>query len=179
MKTLSYHHFIFLLAGLLFASAVNAQIAYMHGSTYEERSHSLIDQMLQTQPVANGNIKYVSPFYFARLWRDYEKEKAIEKLTEMYQYQLEHVKAFYNSGSDMDFFAHATMHGYMLTKEKMPDSLREKIKAFMEIGKYTRDNGTLNMKLMHQTSGLLCAEEWPDFYRCRRQNLCPAKRISA
>ncbi len=94
MKTLSYHHFIFLLAGLLFASAVNAQIAYMHGSTYEERSHSLIDQMLQTQPVANGNIKYVSPFYFARLWRDYEKEKAIEKLTEMYQYQLEHVKAF-------------------------------------------------------------------------------------
>ena len=118
MKTLSYHHFIFLLAGLLFASAVNAQIAYMHGSTYEERSHSLIDQMLQTQPVANGNIKYVSPFYFARLWRDYEKEKAIEKLTEMYQYQLEHVKAFYNSGSDMDFFAHATMHGYMLTKKK-------------------------------------------------------------
>lgn len=56
MKTLSYHHFIFLLAGLLFASTVNAQIAYMHGSTYEERSHSLIDQMLQTQPVANGNI---------------------------------------------------------------------------------------------------------------------------
>ena len=57
MKTLSYHHFIFLLAGLLFASTVNAQIAYMHGSTYEERSHSLIDQMLQTQPVANGNLK--------------------------------------------------------------------------------------------------------------------------
>lgn len=49
MKTLSYHHFIFLLAGLLFASAVNAQTAYMHGSTYEERGHSLIDQMLQTQ----------------------------------------------------------------------------------------------------------------------------------
>lgn len=64
MKTLSYHHFIFLLAGLLFASAVNAQTAYMHGSTYEERGHSLIDQMLQTQPVDNGNIKYVSPFYF-------------------------------------------------------------------------------------------------------------------
>ena len=163
MKTLSYHHFIFLLAGLLFASTVNAQTAYMHGSTYEERGHSLIDQMLQTQPVDNGNIKYVSPFYFARLWRDCEKEKAIEKLTKMYQYQLDHVEAFYNSGSDMDFFAHATMHGYMLTKEKMPDSLREKIKAFMKIGKYTRDNGTLNMKLMHQTSGLLCAEEWPDF----------------
>ena len=29
MKTLSYHHFIFLLAGLLSASAVNAQTAYM------------------------------------------------------------------------------------------------------------------------------------------------------
>ena len=78
MKTLSYHHFIFLLAGLLFASTVNAQTAYMHGSTYEERGHSLIDQMLQTQPVDNGNIKYVSPFYFARLWRDCEKEKAIK-----------------------------------------------------------------------------------------------------
>ncbi len=76
----------------------------------------------------------------------------------------------------MDFFAHATMHRYMLTKEKMPDSLREKVKAFMEIGQSARDNGTLNMKLMHQTSGLLCAEESPDFTRCRRQNLCPATK---
>lgn len=45
------------------------------------------------------------------------KRKSHRKLTEMYQYQLDHVEAFYNSGSDMDFFAHATMHGYMLTKE--------------------------------------------------------------
>ena len=56
MKTLSYHHFIFLLAGLLFASAVNAQTAYMHGSTYEERGHSLIDQMLQT---LSGHLRHL------------------------------------------------------------------------------------------------------------------------
>ena len=163
MKLLSCHRIICLLAGILLAGTGKAQFAVVHGSTYEERSRSLVDQMLQAQPVANGNIKYVSPFYFARLWRDHEKDMAIKKLSEMYRYQLEHVEAFYKSGSDMDFFAHATMHGYMLTKEKMPDSLRQSIKEFMKIGKYTRDNGTLNMKLMHQASGLLCAEEWPDF----------------
>ena len=175
MKLLSCHHIICLLAGILLAGTGKAQFAVVHGSTYEERSRSLVDQMLQAQPVANGNIKYVSPFYFARLWRDHEKDMAIKKLSEMYRYQLEHVEAFYKSGSDMDFFAHATMHGYMLTKEKMPDSLRQSIKEFMKIGKYTRDNGTLNMKLMHQASGLLCAEEWPDFVDADGKNASQLK----
>ncbi|MEL5894742.1 hypothetical protein AAE250_14760 [Bacteroides sp. GD17] len=163
MKALSYHHILCLLLGILFTYSAKAQTFFMNGSTYEERCHSLVDHMLQTQPVENGSIKYVSPFYFARLWRGFEVEKAQKKLTEMYQHQLEHVEAFYNSGSDMDFFAHATMHGYLLTKEKMSAPLQEKIKAFMQLGRYTRDGITLNMKLMHQTAGLLCAEEWPDF----------------
>lgn len=46
----------------------------------------------------------------------------------MYQYQLDHVEAFYNSGSDMDFFAHATMHGYMLTKEKCRTRCEKRLK---------------------------------------------------
>lgn len=135
----------------------------MRGVTYEERSRSLIQRMLQAKLAKEDNIKYLSPFYYVRLWCDYETEEAISKLTDMYQYQLDHVDDFYQSGSDMDFFAHATMHGYLLTKDKMPEKLRKKIKEFMKIGKYASERGTLNMRMMHQTSGFLCAEEWPDF----------------
>ena len=136
---------------------------FMRGATYEERAQSLINHMLRVTPGKDYSIKYLSPFYYARLWRDYETAEAITKLTEMYQYQSEHINDIYNSDSDLEFFVHATMHGYMLTKEKMTEQLRKKIKDFMQLGKYANDKGTLNMRLMRQASGFLCAEEWADF----------------
>ena len=39
---------------------------------------------------------------------------------------------------DMDFFAHATMHGGTLTKERNADLSSEVIKAFMKIGNIIR-----------------------------------------
>lgn len=163
MKKILCNRFVMLFIGCLVTNIGFAQMTVIKGSTYEDRCHALIDQMLEVEPEPNGSIKYVAPFYFAWLWRDYKKDIAISRLSEMYQYQLSHMDAFYKSGSDMDFFAHATMHGYLLTKDKMPESLQQTIKEFMKIGKYTRDTGTLNMKLMHQASGLLCSEEWSDF----------------
>lgn len=163
MKSNHIKLFVLLLWGMLTCSASIAQEAVMRGATYEERAQSLVKYMLQAKPEKANDIKYHAPFYYAHLWCNRDTEEAVLKLTEMYQYQLEHVDDFYKSGSNMDFFAHATMHGYMLTKDKMPQELRNKIKDFMKKGKYASDRGTLNMRMMHQTSGFLCAEEWPDF----------------
>lgn len=162
MKTHAYCKIICLLVVLFFSWTAKAQIAFMSGSDYVERSNSLIDHMLKVTP-KDGDPKYTSPYYFARIWRDYEKEYAIRQLSDMYQRFLDDPELFYSSGSGMDFYAHATMHGYLLTKGKLPIGLQNQIKAFMKLGKFANDNGTLNMKMMHQTSGYLCAEEWPDF----------------
>ena len=40
----------------------------MRGATYEERSQSLIQRMLQAKLAKEDNIKYLSPFYYVRLW---------------------------------------------------------------------------------------------------------------
>lgn len=163
MKTSAYNKIIcILIIGLFSTLTARAQIAFMSGSDYTERGNSLIDHMLKVKP-EGGEPKYVSPYYFARIWRDYEKEYAIRQLSDMYQKFLDDPNLFYSSGSGMDFYVHATMHGYLLTKDKLPAQLQDKIKAFMKLGKYATDNGTLNMKMMHQTSGYLSAEEWPDF----------------
>lgn len=136
---------------------------FMEGTTYEERGKSLINCMLRVSLNKGYSIKYLSPFYYARLWSNYEMAEAIIKLTEIYQYHLEHMDEIYNSDSDLEFSVHATMHGYMLTKERMPEQLREKVKNFMQLGKYASEKGTLNMRLMRQASGYLAAEEWTDF----------------
>lgn len=148
---------------LLCSFIANSQTTVLNGNTYEERANSMIESMLRVYPKTKGNIKYVAPFYFARLWHGYETQYAVSELLKMYQYQLKHIADFYQSGSDMDFFAHATMHGYLLTKDMIPEKLSVVIKSFMESGKYIRKNVTLNMRMMQQCSGFLCAEEWPDF----------------
>lgn len=142
---------------------INAQTAYLTGTTYEERSASLIRTMTETTPVSNGKIKYVAPFYFARILNDVDTDNAVTQLSNLYTYQINHIDEFYKSGSDMDFFAHATIHGYMLTKDKMPESLKVLIKNFMMLGKYNYVGTTLNMDMMHKIAGFLCCEEWADF----------------
>ena len=136
---------------------------FMRGTTYEERGKSLIDCMLRVSPGKGYSIKYLAPFYYARLWSNHETAEATAKLIEIYQYQLEHIDEVYHSDSDLEFFVHATMHGYMLTKTRMSEQLQKKIKDFMKLGKYATDKGTLNMRMMRQASGFLCAEEWSDF----------------
>lgn len=148
------------LAGL---NIMNAQMSFVYGTTYQERAQSLVNNMAHAEPVGNGKIKYVAPYYFARLLTGVDTDKAVKELSRLYRYQLGHKEEFYKSGSDMDFFAHTTMHGYMLTKDKMPDDLKALIREFMSMCRFIRKNVTLNMRMMTETSGFLCAEEWPDF----------------
>ena len=61
MKNLSYHRIICLLAGIFLTSAGHAQITVIHGSTYEERSHSLVDQM--SMVISNMYLLSILPGY--------------------------------------------------------------------------------------------------------------------
>ncbi len=149
----------------LYISCVSSfgKVVALSGSTYQERAESLIDQMINADLKQGGDIKYTSPFYFARILKNERKDDAVKNLLEMYDKVMKHPDEFYGSGSNMDFCAHATMHGYLLTKEVMPDTLRKTIRSFMSMGKYIRKNVTLNMSMMQECSGYLCAQEWPDF----------------
>lgn len=144
-------------------SKVTAATVWLRGDTYEQRAAALIDCMVTSAPQKAGEIKYLSPFYFACILNDQRKDEAVQRLIEMYDKALADPQKFYDSGSNMDFTAHASMHGYLLTKELIPENLRAKIREFMEMGKYVRKNVTLNMRMMQECSGYLCAQEWPDF----------------
>lgn len=142
---------------------VSAATVWLKGDTYEQRASALIDCMVASAPQKGGEIKYLSPFYIACILKNERKDEAVALLMEMYNKALADPQKFYDSGSNMDFTAHATMHGYLLTKNLMPENLRAKIREFMEMGKYVRKNVTLNMRMMQECSGYLCAEDWPDF----------------
>jgi hypothetical protein len=82
----------------------------------------------------------------------------------MYDKYLNDPTLYYNSsGSGREFYAHATMHGYLLTNDKMTDALKTKIKSFMQLCDFNSKGITLNLDMMINTSGFLAAEEWADF----------------
>lgn len=135
----------------------------LFGRNYSERSESLINSMAHDIELKGGNLKYSSAFYFARIYKGYEKNNAIKEIEKMLDYQLEKPERYFTSGSDIEFFAHATIHGYLLTKDKMPEILRNKIKSFMQLGDYNSKGITLNLDMMRYTAGFLSSEEWPDF----------------
>lgn len=51
----------------------------------------------RVSPGKGYSIKYLAPFYYARLWSNYETAEATAKLIEIYQYQLEHIDEIYHS----------------------------------------------------------------------------------
>lgn len=142
---------------------LQADNVLLKGDTYAQRSESLIECMLDCKPDSKNSIKYLAPFYFARIDRGVNPDDASRELMRMYDHELKHPGEFHASGSYMDFCTHATMHGYMLTKDKLSDELKQTIRSFMQMGKYIRRNITLNMSMMQECSGYLCAQEWPDF----------------
>lgn len=157
--------------------ASSGKVVALSGSTYQERAESLINQMLNADLAQDGDIKYVSPFYFARLLGNERREDAVKNLLDMYNRAMQRPDEFYASGSNQDFCAHATIHGYLLTKEFMPDTLRKTIRSFMAMGKYIRKNVTLNMKMMQECSGYLCAQEWSDFIDADGNDALKLKKI--
>jgi hypothetical protein len=112
----------------------------------------------------NGNPKYMVPFCASRLIKDYQVRATNSALLDMYGHLIDGKDAYLaKKGSDLDFFAHSTMHLYMLCKNKLTPDVQSKIKDFMELHNFIRCEGTLNMRMMTFSAGFIASEEWSDF----------------
>lgn len=152
----------------VYAESTKAQFT-IEGTTFRERCDALIDCMVNDiQPYGKNSVslKYTSPFYWARIYQGVDVETSIAELERIYDHWLADPSTTYLSGSDVDFSDHMTMHGYLLTKDKIPNSLKDKVKRFLQLSDFNTfgtGTSTLNMDMMHYTAGLMAALEWPDF----------------
>jgi hypothetical protein len=134
------------------------------GSNYTQRGTSIVDFMAASSPSV-GDAKLVSPYYYAKLYKGVDMTNANNQLETMYLGYINDPNSYYNgTGSLYEFGAHATMHGYLLTKQNLSQTAKDRIKTFLQLLNYTTRTGiTLNLNMMLKTTGYLCAEEWPDF----------------
>lgn len=152
--------------GCLSAIGLWSQKTYsLSGSSYYDRCESFINAMNSVNPTgANSDPKYVGPYFFSRLYKNVDVFNTNKEMEIMYDKYLNDPSLYYNSpGSGPQFYAHATMHGYLLTKDKMTNSLKGKIKSFLELCDFNSKGITLNLDMMMNAAGFLAAEEWPDF----------------
>jgi hypothetical protein len=153
------------LVGLLFNISLFSQSFMLTGTSYHDRCESFVKAMNSVNPKGStSDPKYVGPYFFAHLYKNENVYNTNKEMEIMYDKYLNDNSLYYNSsGSGREFFAHATMHGYLLTKDKMTDALKEKIKSFMQLCDFNSKGITLNLDMMINTAGFLAAEEWPDF----------------
>ena len=50
-----------------------------------------------------------------------------------------------------------------MTKDNMPESLKAKIKTFLQLGDYNSRGITLNLDMIRYTVGFMATEQWSDF----------------
>ncbi|MEX1049174.1 MAG: hypothetical protein WED15_06580 [Akkermansiaceae bacterium] len=150
---------------------LHAQTIKVTGDSYEKRCNALISVMTSA-PVdgSRSGPKYEGSYCFARLVNGVEVEDALLQLDRIYSRLLLPENRNILDGSNFHFFDHATMHGYMLTKDKLPNSLRIKMKRFMQLSDFTKPSGTLNMEMMMRSAAIMAAEEWPDFKDAKGNN---------
>lgn len=142
-----------------------AQTFTLSGTTFDERCESLINCMVNDIEPYSGsvNIKYTSPFYWARIYKGIDAERAEEQLKALYAVVAANPESV--TGSDIEFFAHHTMHGYLLCKDKISGNLIRDIKKFLQGIDFNKIGSvsTLNLDMMRYTAGLMAAQEWPEF----------------
>lgn len=155
---------VWLYALLFMVSAESKAQSMISGATYEKRCDAMIQYMAKATSPTGGDPKYTGPYYFARLYLNYDKSRAVTNLEAMYDKYIADPDLYYNApGSGVEFYAHATLHGYLLTKGNMPESLKSKIKTFLQLGDYNSRGITLNLDMMRYTVGFLATEQWSDF----------------
>lgn len=155
--------FIFCLLSAVYT--FSQTVCVLSGNTFPKRCVSFINAMNTVSlQGANSDPKYVGPYFFARLYSKIDLNNTNKELEIMYDKYLNNPSEYYNSpGSGREFYAHATMHGYLLTRNNMSDALKVKIKQFLHLCDFNSRGITLNLDMMINTSGFLAAEEWPDF----------------
>ena len=153
-----------MLIGLCNLSA-RAERFTLTGNTFDERCESLINCMVNDiDPyTGNVNIKYTSAYLWARLYAGTDAERALAQLETLYAEVAADPASV--TGSDIDFYAHMTMHGYLLCKNQLPGSLIRKMKQFLQGIDFNKRGSvsTLNLDMMRYTAGFFAAQEWSDF----------------
>jgi hypothetical protein len=147
---------------------VAAQTYTLSGNTYNERSQSLVNCMVNSvNPYVSGaGIKYTSAFYWARIYAGVDAGNAATQLESLVDNLLAGAETLQASGSsDIEFDCHMLIHGYLLCKDKISSQLQGKIKAFLHTTNFNSggSTGTLNLDMMRYTTGLMAALEWSDF----------------
>lgn len=144
---------------------VHAERFTLTGNTFDERCESLIDCMVNDIDPYTGsvNIKYTSAYLWARLYKGVDTERALEQLQTLYSAVASNPASV--TGSDIDFYAHMTIHGYFLCKDKLPGTLIRMMKQFLQSIDFNKRGSvsTLNLDMMRYTAGFLASQEWSDF----------------
>ena len=143
---------------------VTAQQTKLTGVTYQERAKSMVKLWSSVSP-KGGDMKYTAPYYWAKIYANVGRDSAIKQISLMLDgYQTD--RSFMDpTGSNLNFYIHSAIHGYFVDKQFLPDSIKTKIKRFVEgydLTTYKNGSATLNMQMMVSSAAFLAAEEWPD-----------------
>lgn len=173
MREQKKHLILLLLLPLLIGSlSLKAQTYTLYGNTFEERCESLINSMVNDIEPYTGNVtvKFTAPFYWARIYKNVDVERAHDSLENLYKELAKNPAVV--TDSDIDFFAHHSMHGYLLCKDKISGNLVRDIKQFLQGIDFNKGGAvnTLNLDMMRYTAGYLAAQEWPDFKDLNNKN---------
>ncbi|NDW08215.1 T9SS C-terminal target domain-containing protein [Dysgonomonas sp. 520] len=164
--------FCILFSCIFAGQSIQAQNYTLTGNTFEERCESMINCMVNDiEPyTGNVNIKYTAPFYWARIYKGVDSERAISQLETLYDAVIANPSSV--TGSDIEFFAHMTIHGYFLCKDQIPATLKLRVKTFLKQINFNTNGSTatLNLDMMRYTAGLLAAQEWSDFTDLKGKN---------
>ena len=126
-------------------------------------------------------MKYTSPFYWARIYQGVDVETSIAELERIYDHWLADPSTTYLSGSDVDFSDHMTMHGYLLTKDKIPNSLKDKVKRFLQLSDFNTfgtGTSTLNMDMMHAGIGYMPLSTPTQVWVAPSGRICPEASVT-
>lgn len=165
------HRLAWVVFMLIYWMGIEAQTA-LKGNDYLERSKAMIDLWTETHPFG-GDLKYTGPYYWAKIYANKERNYSIQQISDMLDRYATNQSFLVKQGSEMDFYAHSLMHGYMIDKKFLPSDVKEKVKGFMErydLCTYKNASATLNMQMMMSTAAFMAAEEWSDLIDSKGHN---------
>lgn len=147
--------FTTLLAALFVTSNAPAESPLIEGKDYAERSAAFVKYLAATQPKNPKFPKEAAAYFAARLQLGVDLPGTQQAITAMLDATLK--------AKPDPFNLHATMHTYLLHREKFTPAMTEKVKALAASWSYSKPIGvSMNYELMRDGSGLLAAQEWPD-----------------
>lgn len=164
---------LFVILYLALATSNAQTTAILTGSNFRERSDALIYQTsITTFNASTIDSRTGFVYCAARYVRNVDLAYADAQLNILLDRSI--------SGDDyMSFSTFAVMHTYLLCKDKLSVTLKNKIKVYLQSKDYNfNDGGTYNLTLMPHAAAYLACEEWPDFNDATSRSTVQIKQFS-